>query len=510
MGMESHVKSLSVIDLQACRCVLAFMLVISLHAVPCVAFQTPPPLPPPQAEVQTGAAPFRPSPGEINPAPINIPAVPAETPTQQPGPMTQQPMPATNQPILGVQQPIPVPIQSLQETQTQFPNPGSQQPTSNQRFSSQSTLGQPLPNQSLSGQPPSPLQNPTQGGSPKPGITRVTQDLSKLPNSAGQVWREYDITPYTSQISSTKDPQKAILDWVLRETGNAMWFNEPLGILSIDKSRLYVYHTPEIQSVVKRIVDRFIRTRAQLQTININMVTVENPNWRSAAYTMLQPIDVQSPGMEAWMISKENAAQLLGQLGKRTDFKQHTGGRLTNHDGQPFVIEKTRPVQFVRSLRWVPNQNPNYQPLMTSLNEGYKLEIACLSSINNDSIEAVIKCEIDQVEKLNTVIVNVPGLNGAAQQMHLQIPQLVSWRLHERFKWPNDQVLLLSCGVVATLDPEAKTGGFKIPGLPQAPKRSDALLFIEYRGPAMQASVPRTAQNRLAPIRPEPARQGQQ
>lgn len=344
--------------------------------------------------------------------------------------------------------------------------------------------------------------NQPRKNSTKPGITRVTQKLEKLPNSAGQVWREYDISPYTSQITSNDHPQKAILDWILRETGNAMWFNEPLGVLSIDKNHLYVYHTPEIHAVVKNIVDRFVRTRAQIQSININMVTIEDPGWRSAAYTMLQPIDVQSAGVEAWMISKENAALLLSQLGKRPDFKQHANGRLSNHDGQPFVLEKTRPVQFVRSLRWVPNQTPNYQPLMTSLKEGYKLEISCLSAITNDTIEAVIKCEIDQVEKLNTVKVNVPGINGSVQQMHLQIPQLVSWRLHERFKWPNDQVLLLSCGVVANLDPEARKGGFTIPGFPKKSKRSDALLFIEYRGPALGASVPHTAQSRLSPIQP--------
>ena len=75
----------------------------------------------------------------------------------------------------------------------------------------------------------------------------MTRRLDQLPNSAGQVWREYDITPYTSRVTTTENPQQAILDWILRETGNEMWFNEPLGILHANRSQLYVYHTPEIQ-----------------------------------------------------------------------------------------------------------------------------------------------------------------------------------------------------------------------------------------------------------------------
>jgi hypothetical protein len=336
----------------------------------------------------------------------------------------------------------------------------------------------------------------------QPGVTRVTKTMDKLPNSAGQIWREYDISPYTSRVTNSEDPQKAITEWILRETGTEMWFHQPLGILSADKNKIYVYHTPEIHNIVKSIVDRFVRTRGQVQNIDVNLVTVGKPNWRSQSYTMLQPIEVKSAGVEAWMISKENAAILMGQLSRRADFKQHSGGRLSNHDGQSFTLEKTQPVQFVRNLKWVPNQVPNYQPLMTSLDEGYRLNLSCLSAMDNATIEAVIKCDVDQVEKLTSVKVNLPGSNGAGQQMTLQIPQVVSWRLHERFRWPNDQVLLLSCGVVATPEPDSGGIGLRIPGFSAKAKRADALLFIEYRGPAQDATIPRTAGNHFAPIPP--------
>ena len=342
----------------------------------------------------------------------------------------------------------------------------------------------------------------------KPGVTRVSHTMDKLPNKAGQVWREYDISPYTTQITSSKQPEKAVLDWVLRETGTEMWFTQPMGILNVEKNKLFVYHTPEIQAVVKGIVDRLVRTKGQVQTIDVNLITVANPNWRSQAYTMLQPIEVKSPGVEAWLVSKENAAILMGQLSRRSDFEQHSSGRLTNHDGQSFSLDKTRPLQFIRSLLWTPGQGVGYQPVTTTINEGYKLQLSCLTTADNASIEAMIKCDVDQVEKLDDVSIAVPTASGAQQQVKIQVPQMTSWRLQERFRWPSDEVLVLSCGVVATPDPDAKSSVFKLPGTSNT-KRADALLFIDYRGPATGATIAtvpgqagsgRTASNRMGRI----------
>ena len=334
--------------------------------------------------------------------------------------------------------------------------------------------------------------------------TKVTRTQSQLPNEAGQVWREYDISPYTENVGAVQRPQQAILDWVLRETGTEMWFNEPLGILNATKDRLVVYHTPEIQAEVKAITDRFVRTRGQEQNFNIDLLTVGNPNWRSNAYSLLQTIDVQTPGVEAWMMSKENAAILIGQLRGRTDFKLHSGGEVKTHDGQSFVLEKTKPVQFIRSLRWLPGQFPIYEPLMTTINEGYTLSISSLSLLDNRAIEVAIKCDVDQVETLTPIKIPVAGAAGTIQTAEINVPELISWRLHERFRWPSDQVLLLSAGVVADPQPET-SGGKGVFGLRDRRKqtnRSDALLLIEYRGPATEANLPRTAgRSSLAPLK---------
>ena len=72
-----------------------------------------------------------------------------------------------------------------------------------------------------------------------------------LPNEHGQVWREYDISPYTLRVRDVAKPEQAIIDWVLRETGTEVWFAEPLGILNASSTTLRVYHTPEMQERVR-------------------------------------------------------------------------------------------------------------------------------------------------------------------------------------------------------------------------------------------------------------------
>ncbi|MEO8495575.1 MAG: hypothetical protein ABI614_10935, partial [Planctomycetota bacterium] len=98
---------------------------------------------------------------------------------------------------------------------------------------------------------------------------------------------------------------------------------------------------------------------------------------------------------------------------------------------------------------------------------------------------AVLKCQIDQVEKLLPVVIDVPTASASRQTVQVQVPQLVSWRLHERFRWPTDEVLLLSCGVIAT--PAAERSPLGLPKLMGGDTgRADALLFIESNGKASQ------------------------
>ena len=66
----------------------------------------------------------------------------------------------------------------------------------------------------------------------------------------------------------------------------------------------------------------------------------------------------------------------------------------------------------------------------------------------------MVKLKLCQVEKMLEVQLEAPSAVAANQKATVQVPQLTMVQLHERFRWPTDQVLLLSMGVVATPGPE--------------------------------------------------------
>jgi hypothetical protein len=112
--------------------------------------------------------------------------------------------------------------------------------------------------------------------SPAPTRARFTDGSPNLPRDHGQVMREYDIRPYTLRTTQTQHPEQQIVDWILRETGYEAWHSEPLGLLSANRETLRVYHTPEMQSLVADIVDRFVNTQGDNYAFSLRIATVTN------------------------------------------------------------------------------------------------------------------------------------------------------------------------------------------------------------------------------------------
>ncbi len=314
---------------------------------------------------------------------------------------------------------------------------------------------------------------------------KVTKGNGTLPNQHGQVWREYDLTPYTSRITGVAKPEQAVVDWILRETGAETWFSTPLGILSADTNTLRVYHTPEVQKTVSDIVERFVAYDPAAHSLSLRIVTVSTPAWRTRAAGLLKPVDVQSSGVDAWLLSHENSAVLQDELKRRADFKELAAVSQQVLHGQTLPLSQVQPKSYIRWLKVRPDGWSGYEPISATIEDGFAMKFSPLMSLDSRTVEANFQCTIDQIEKM----VNVPfdvTLGGATQRSQIQVPQVVSWRLSERFRWPADQVLLLSCGVIAS--PTGDSGGalslikkpLDVTGASRG-SRSDALLFVEFK-----------------------------
>ncbi len=317
-------------------------------------------------------------------------------------------------------------------------------------------------------------------------IAKVKHGTEALPNEHGQVWREYDITPYTLRVTTTKRPEQAIVDWIFRETGYEVWHSEVVTVLAADNRAVRVFHTPEMQARVADVIDRFVTTDADSQAFGIRIITLDHPSWRAKGDRFLKPVPVQTPGVQAWLLAKEDATFLIAELRRQNDFREHSSPQLLVNNGQSTVLAATRPRTYVRRLIPRPETLPGYEAEMAQLDEGFSLEFCPLLTRDQRMIDAAIKCNVDQVEKLIPVTLDVPTPISQRQRTQIDIPQQSQFRLHERFRWPVDQVLLIDASVVPTpvpTDPGLLQLAIPISSAP----RANLLIFLEGKGRLGQA-----------------------
>jgi hypothetical protein len=293
-------------------------------------------------------------------------------------------------------------------------------------------------------------------------------------------------------------PQQAVIDWIIRETGSDLWFQEPVGVLTADRSTLRVYHNAGMQKVVAQVYERFVNGINEPQVYSLRLITIGNPNWRSKALPLMRSAAARSPGVSAWLMPKENGAIVMAQLRQRQDVRELQSVDLRLVQGQTQVIEQMRPRNYLRE--YAPNTTSAWPPLTPTygeIQEGYRMVFSPLLSLDGSTMDMMLKCQVDQVEKMNAVPLEVPGAGGAYQ---VEVPQMITWQMAERFKWPTDHVLILSCGVIAPPVVNAQstllTGGagglFGINRiLPDLSfQKQDAILVVEYRGSASTQLVP--------------------
>jgi hypothetical protein len=269
------------------------------------------------------------------------------------------------------------------------------------------------------------------------------------------------------------------LDWILRETGYEAWHTQPLAFLSIDNRRLRVFHTPEIHDKVSEMVDRFVNTEAESHAFGMRVITIGSPNWRAKSHRMLHPVTTQTQGVQAWLLAKEDAALLVADLRRRSDFQEHSTPHLLVNNGQSAQVPAMRPRNYVRDVLLKSDAWGGFEPQMAQYEEGFKLEFNPLLSLDGKVVDAVIRAEVDQVEKMIPVMIDVSTPTVRGQRTKIEVPQGITSRLHERFRWPADQVLLISLGV----------GPAPVPPVPNAlttlvtsPSRAELLVLVESKG----------------------------
>lgn len=293
-----------------------------------------------------------------------------------------------------------------------------------------------------------------------------------LPAAAGQVWQEHDIRPFTA--AAGPGSERHVVDWILQDTGYSTWHGGIVAALSADATAVRCFHQPPVQERVGETVARFVAGAAAPHRFAIRVVGVKDPGWRVTLRGLLQPIPAATPGVQAWIASREEAAVVLGTLRKRPDFAELPTGPVLAANGVPAVVSGGRSRPYLRDLTPRPEVWPGWQPLSASCDEGFSIDVQPLLSTDMAGVEAVIRCRIDQVERMAPLPVAV---GGTGQRVELEVPQLAAVRVGERMRWPAGRVLVVGLGLV----PWPVPGQNDAPVVTAVAPRTDVVVFIEPR-----------------------------
>ena len=113
---------------------------------------------------------------------------------------------------------------------------------------------------------------------------------------------------------------------------------------------------------------------------------------------------------------------LVAMLRRRSDCQELPTGPVLAANGLPAVLSGGRSRPYVRDVAPRTDAWPGWQTLGATCDEGFSLDVQPLISQDGTAVEAVMRCRIDQVERMAPVVVNVPVAN---QQRNLMLTALL-------------------------------------------------------------------------------------
>jgi hypothetical protein len=268
-----------------------------------------------------------------------------------------------------------------------------------------------------------------------------------------------------------------VVDWVLQETGYEAWHGETVASLTATAAALRVFHAPEMQTRVAEIVKRFTVDARSPHRFAVRVLGIGSPAWRADAPGAMRPIAAATPGVNAWMLSREAAAMLVGQLKARGDCEELPTGITLAANGVPAVLAGGRTRPYVKDVAVRPDVWPGWQRLDATCGEGFELDVQPLITADGTAVEAVVRCRIDQIERMAPVTVTVPTVDR--QRVQLEVPQMSAVRIGERFRWPASQCLVIGLGLVPW--PVPGQNAASTAALLTDAKRTDVIVVVEPR-----------------------------
>lgn len=295
-----------------------------------------------------------------------------------------------------------------------------------------------------------------------------------LPNDRGQIWKQYDISKYTSKFPRMSNPESVIMDWILMETGFEIWHSDIPAMLNVTRTAVNVYHVPQIQTTVENLIQDFVNTDPLEHQFRVQIFTVNMPYWRQKTGNRLTPVLSFSMGSQAWTIAPEEMKTVLDILQKTPGFTNHASDLKSIPNGQSMRLSWLRTRNYVRNFFVRSGIQQKDEAL---LDDGFSFELMPLLRMNGSMIDAQIKFQVNHLDRFLPMNIDVPGVSSRSSEK-INVPLVGQFRFRERYQWNTENALLVSPGLTPPL---TSTGESSSGSLLNTTQRVETLILIEYR-----------------------------
>ncbi|MDO4587386.1 MAG: hypothetical protein Q4C95_08820 [Planctomycetia bacterium] len=295
------------------------------------------------------------------------------------------------------------------------------------------------------------------------GTKKTTSErgLNSLPSSNGQFWMTYDISPYTNLYPTLPKPQQTIIRWILSDLNEDFWHSEPFGIFSATRDKLYVYHNQEVQNYMANIIDRFVDPARKNEMFTVRILVLQSPDWRTRTAAYMRPYPVSSKDVQGWIIDKTLSESFFADISRRSDFVELNAAKNNVPNGETFGWILPMPAKkYVRDIQIDPKATSGYISETSTVEEGYRIEITPLVSLDGQKLEFLFKCQSSVIEKMHSFSLKIPTQSSPRQQLTAEIPQIAHSNLTGKISFPKESVFLLNLGMIPMILTESTSSGF--------------------------------------------------
>jgi hypothetical protein len=294
----------------------------------------------------------------------------------------------------------------------------------------------------------------------------------------GFQWRSYDISRYTRLASSQTNPQKAFTDWIFKRTGIAEWHGEKLAVLSVSRTQLRAYNSPEVLKQVDEIVDRFINATEDMLSIHFQFIAAVDTRWRYSVFPRLTHVGSGPQGQQIWTMRNDDAAIVLSTMQLQQGFQKLAEQRIEMVNGQTLTVKTHEKRRFAGGLQRDSVAGSGYQARSDELEEHITLKLSPLLNFDGNALDAMIDLTVNTVRSFHRTKVIAPREIGPSE-MSIDVPESTETHLDQTVKnWPLGQTLLISAGIHPGIL-NRKTGWFNLPIPGTYPTGTEVLVFLD-------------------------------